>query len=75
MQSDALETRILDQLRTLRAGTTMCPGRLSVNLGSRLAQLRPTFQAMARQGRLRLLQKGKVVDDPDHIKGTFRVAP
>ena len=53
----------------------MCPGRLSVNLGSRLAQLRPTFQAMARQGRLRLLQKGRVVDDPDHIRGPFRVAP
>ena len=75
MKSDALETRILEQLRTLRAGTTMCPGRLSVNLGSRLALLRPTFQAMARQGRLRLLQKGKVVADPDRIKGPFRVAP
>ena len=75
MKSDALETRILEQLQTLRAGTTMCPGRLSVNLGSRLAQLRPTFVAMARQGRLRLLQKGRPVDDPDHLKGPFRVAP
>lgn len=74
MDHAPLETRILDQLRTLRAGTTMCPGRLSVNLGSRLAQVRPTIEAMARAGRLVVLQKGRVVD-PDGLKGPFRVAP
>ncbi len=74
MENAPLETRILDQLRTLRTGTTMCPGRLSVNLGSRLAQVRPTLEAMARAGRIVILQKGRVAD-PDRLKGPFRVAP
>ena len=73
-KNDALEARILDQLRTLRPGTTMCPGRLSVNLGSRLALLRSTFLDMARAGRLVIRQQGRVAD-PDRLKGPFRVAP
>ena len=71
---DVLEARILEQLRNLRAGTTMCPGRLAVNLGLRLAQLRPTFLTMARDGRICILQKGRAAD-PDGLKGPFRVAP
>lgn len=74
MEKNALETRILDQLRTLRAGTTMCPGKLSVNLGFRLPQLRATLQTMAREGRIAILQRGRVVA-PDGFKGPFRVAP
>ncbi len=69
----SLEDRILERLRGLRAGTTMCPGRLSVDLGSRLAQLRPTFMKMARAGRIAILQRGHVAD-PDRLKGPFRVA-
>ena len=70
---DALEARILEQVRGLRAGTTMCPGRLSVNLGTRLPQLRDTLRRMARAGQIVFSQKGRGVD-PDDFKGPFRVA-
>ena len=73
MKTAALENRILEELRKLRAGTTMCPGKLSVNLGARLAQLRSTFETMARAGQVVLSQKGRAVD-PAEIKGPFRIA-
>ena len=74
MKQEAVETRILEELSRLRAGTTMCPGKLSVNLGSRLAEMRPVYESMARAGRVVLMQKGRMVD-PAQIKGPFRIAP
>ncbi len=68
-----MEARILERLRKLRAGTTMCPGRLSVDLGSRLTELRATYLTMAREGRIEISQRGHPAD-PDQLKGPFRVA-
>lgn len=48
---DSLEDRILERVRHLRPGTTMCPGRLSKNLGFKLADLRATYLALAAAGR------------------------
>ena len=71
---DAIEDRILERVRRLRAGTTMCPGRLSKDLGFRLADLRDTYLALAGAGRLGLRQKGQPAD-PKTLRGPFRVGP
>ena len=71
---DAIEDRILERVRRLRAGTTMCPGRLSKDLGFRLADLRDTYLALASVGRLGIRQKGRPAD-PKTLRGPFRVGP
>ena len=71
---DAIEDRILERVRRLRAGTTMCPGRLSKDLGFRLADLRDTYLALASVGRLGIRQKGQPAD-PKTLRGPFRVGP
>ena len=48
---DTLEDRILERVHQLRPGTTMCPGRLSTDLGFKLADLRATYLALAAAGR------------------------
>ena len=71
---NAIEDRILERVRGLRAGTTMCPGRLSRDLGYRLADLRATYVALADAGRLCLRQHGRPAD-PHTLRGPFRVGP
>ena len=71
---DAIEDRILERVRGLRAGTTMCPGRLSRDLGYPLADLRDTYVALALAGRLVIRQKGRPAD-PATLRGPFRVGP
>ena len=73
VKTASLETRIVERLSNLRAGTTLCPGKLSVELGSRLALLRPTFLTMAAEGRIVILQGGKTAE-LERLKGPFRVA-
>jgi len=69
-----IEHRILARIHALRAGTTMCPGRLSKGLGSKLADLRATYIALAHAGRLSISQKGRPAN-PDTLRGPFRVGP
>ena len=71
---DAIEDRILERVRGLRAGTTMCPGRLSRDLGFKLADLRATYIALAHAGRLDIRQKGRRAD-LSTLRGPFRVGP
>ena len=72
--SDSIEDRILERVRGLRAGTTMCPGRLSKDLGYKLADLRSKYVALAHAGRLCIRQGGRPAN-PDTLRGPFRVGP
>lgn len=71
---DTLEDRILDRVRRLRPGTTMCPGRLSKDLGFKLADLRITYFALAVAGRVSIRQHGCPADLRD-LRGPFRIGP
>ena len=71
---DAIEDQIVKRVRTLRAGTTMCPGRLSRDLGFKLADLRETYVALAYAGRIAIRQKGRLAD-PKYLRGPFRIGP
>ena len=71
---DAIEDRILERIRGLRPGTTMCPGRLSKDLGRKLADLRATYLALADAGRLSIRQHGSPAN-PRTLRGPFRVGP
>ncbi len=72
--SGTIKDRILERVRGLRPGTTMCPGRLSKDLGFKLADLRATYLALAAEGRLSIRQHGQ----PAHLRtlrGPFRIGP
>lgn len=71
---NVIEDRILERVRGLRAGTTMCPGRLSKDLGHKLADLRSTYIALANAGRLCIRQGGHPAN-PNTLRGPFRVGP
>ena len=71
---DILEDRILERVRSLRPGTTMCPGRLSKDLGFKLADLRATYLALAEAGRLSIRQRGCSANLRD-LRGPFRIGP
>ena len=66
--------RILECVRGLREGTTICPGRLARDLGFRLADLRATYVELANAGHLCISQRGRPVD-PNTLKGPFRLGP
>jgi len=67
-----LRRQILDRLAELRPGTTMCPGRLSRDCGTTLAEARADILALAETGKIALSQRGKKVAG-SRIKGPFRV--
>ncbi len=71
---DSIADRILERLHGLREGTTMCPGRLSRDLGFKMADLRATYVDLANAGRLCIRQHGQPVD-PNTLKGPFRLGP
>ena len=71
---NAIEDRILERIRGLRAGTTMCPGRLSRDLGGKLSDLRATYVSLANAGCLRISQRGRPAN-PNTLRGPFRVGP
>ena len=68
-----MEDAIRRGLAELRPGATMCPGRLARRLGTTLRELRPTYQAMAAHGALRITQGGEPADLAT-LKGPFRVS-
>ncbi len=63
---------MLDRLSALKPGTTMCPGQLSRDCGTTLAQARADILALAEAGKIVLSQCGKKVAGAK-IKGPFRV--
>ena len=67
-----MQRRLLGQLKSVREGATMCPGKLSRECGSTLAQTRPDLLALAHAGKVLLSQGGHAVKG-DVIKGPFRV--
>ncbi len=67
-----LRERLLERLRHLRPGTTMCPGQLARDCGSTLAAARSTMMALADSNQIIVSQRGKTVA-PNSIKGPFRV--
>ncbi len=68
----SLRERLLERLKTLRPGTTMCPGRLSRDCGTTLRSARGEILALAKQGVIVLSQRGKPVRS-ETVKGPFRV--
>jgi Protein of unknown function (DUF3253) len=70
---EVLRRFVLARLTELRAGTTMCPGRLARDAGTRLPSLRPLLEAMQREGQVRVTQGGVEVD-LDRARGPFRVS-
>jgi hypothetical protein len=67
-----MQRRLLQRLEEVRPGATMCPGRLSRDCGSSLAETRPDLWALAHAGKVVLSQGGKAVKG-EAIKGPFRV--
>jgi hypothetical protein len=67
-----VRAKIRAELEKLKPDTTMCPGKLSRNVGSTLRELRPTLEAMARAGEMQFYQKGERVR-PGGFRGPFRV--
>ena len=67
-----MQRRLLQRLNDVRSGATMCPGRLSRDCDSTLAERRGDLLALAHAGKIVLSQGGKAVRG-DAIKGPFRV--
>lgn len=70
---DPLHGFVLARLADLRGGTTMCPGRLARDAGTRLPALRPLLEHMQQAGQVRVTQGGVEVD-LRNARGPFRVA-
>ncbi len=69
---NALRRRLLDRLKKLPLESTICPGQLTRDCGTTLAQARPDLLALAREEKITLSQRGKTIAG-DEIKGPFRV--
>jgi hypothetical protein len=77
-EADKHRVRILEEVGSLRRGTTICPGELALRVlpgtDNPLQILRPFLQELAEEKKLRWLQKGKVVWW-EKVRGPFRVGP
>jgi hypothetical protein len=69
----ALRERLLERLKRLRPGTTMCPGQLARACGTTLRAARADIMELAREGKIAVSQRGKEVQDGKEIRGPFRV--
>ena len=76
IDSALLKARILEEVATLKHGTTVCPGELSHRVLSDsllpLTLLRPLIYELAAAGKISLRQKGAAVIW-QKIRGPFRV--
>jgi hypothetical protein len=63
----------MDRLKQLRAGTTMCPGRLARDCGTTLREARGEIFELAKAGKIALSQRGEEVAPDGELKGPFRV--
>ncbi len=69
----ALRGKLLDRLKRLRAGTTMCPGRLARDCGTTLREARGEMMALAKAGEIAVSQRAKDIAPDREVKGPFRV--
>jgi len=69
----SLRERLLERLKALRPGTTMCPGRLSRDCGTTLKTARADILALAKAKRITLSQSGCDVAPGMDVRGPFRV--
>jgi Protein of unknown function (DUF3253) len=68
-----LRQRLMERLKKLPAGTTMCPGKLAKDCGTVLDAARGDLLHLASAGEVRLSQHGKTVNAQE-LKGPFRVS-
>ncbi len=76
--AEALAAEILRQATERGAGKSICPSDVARALGGEdwhplMAPVRSTAFALAREGRLLVLRKGKPVE-PEGVKGVIRLA-
>ncbi len=76
--AEALTAEILRQATERGAGKSICPSDVARALGGEdwhplMAPVRSAAFALAREGRLLVLRKGKPVD-PEAVKGVIRLA-
>lgn len=69
----SLNQRLIQRLKILPAGTTICPGKLAWDCGTVLSRIRGHLLKLAAEGHVRLSQKGKEVS-PQGLRGPFRVS-
>lgn len=72
-RNEDLRQRLMEHLKKLPAGTTMCPGQLARDCGTVLKAVRRDLLDLASAGQVRLSQHGKTVN-PQKLKGPFRVS-
>lgn len=70
---EELRKRLMERLKKLPAGTTMCPGKLAQDCGTVLEAVRSDLLDLASAGEVRLSQHGKTVNAQE-LKGPFRVS-
>ncbi len=69
----SLRERLLARLKSLRPGTTMCPGQLSRDCGTTLRAARADILALADAGKIMISQRGRKVPPGGDVKGPFRI--
>ena len=69
---NTLQRRMVQRLGGVKAGTTMCPGRLARDCGTTLRAARNDMLDLARSGKIAFSQGGKAVG-AERLKGPFRV--
>lgn len=81
MNNDPAEQAILDSLRALEAGKSICPTAAARHLAGNppddswrrsLAPVKLAAQRLARAGQIEILRKGKPID-PSHLHGVLRL--
>ena len=73
MKNEELKQRLIERLKKLSAGTTMCPGALARESGTVLSKIQEDLLDLASAGEIRISQKGKVVNRRE-LKRPFRVS-
>jgi hypothetical protein len=69
----SLRERLLARLKSLRPGTTVCPGKLARDCGTTLRAARADLLALAQAGKITLSQRGRDLGPAHAVKGPFRV--
>lgn len=70
-----LQRKILNQVRKIRPGTTLCAGQLSRKCDTTLANARRDLIQLALDKKITLRQRNLPIAHPCEIRGPFRVGP
>ena len=78
MNTEAISAEILRQITARGAGTSICPSEVARALDAQawrslLGPVRQVAAALAREGRVAILRKGRVVP-PAEMRGVIRLA-